>query len=1552
METGKKWFDEAHHRQAKKSFVTILLILLISGICGKAEAATPTEIEQAIEDGVAWLAAQQNSSTGYWQDGGYMGGPTGLALIKLEERAFELEYTPFDPCYPYKENVENGLAYLFSQMSIISTPNQPAGDPNTDGDGIGVYVSTGAITYETGIAMMAIAASRAPDREVNSPGSPVHGWTYKQVLTDMVDYMAFGQVDSGSGRGGWGYSHNEGWADNSNSGYAVSGLGYAESPRYGFLCSIPQFVKDELKIWIDYIQIDGGDDDGGSGYTSPSSANILRTGNLVFQMTFAEITPEDPNFQRALAYIGRKWSSGWSGDCQAMYCTANGLWYSDINTIVVDGNERDWYADFADNLVNTQQSNGYWYSSYGNVLGTEWALLALEIPSGPWPTPRPELTKVDDVNEGGCVGWGDETNYRIDYNYPAGPNRPDINNVSIIDYLPDEVDFVSILADFNGDGFVDFDDLAILASAWLSKKDEESWNQICNIFEPVDNIINFLDFAVFADNWLSAYDPGPRTFTWYIGTLHPGDAGFVMLKVRVKPCVEPNGTITNECEIKSGDMLLDRAYEHTPVCCPTLTKVDVNDGNCVGPSDYITYNICYDANGYGDTNVVIVDDLPPELEFISATGNYEHISGTVTWDIGTLGPNDSNCVTLTAKVLCSQPSGTITNCCDMMGDCITTAITACEHTQVCGPPTLTKIDNIPDGNCVGPSDYITYNICYDANGYGDTNVVIVDDLPPELEFISATGNYEHISGTVTWDIGTLGPNDSNCVTLTAKVLCHQPSRTITNCCEMTGDCMTNAVSACENTAVCCCPTLTKVDNITGCVGPGENITYDICYAANGYSDSNVVIDDNLPNEVDFVSASNDGVYNPGSHAVTWNIAFPSDACGCVNLVVKVNMIAASGGRIINHCEMAGDCMTSAVTVYEDTNVCCWMDIPVVYVDADANGNNNGTSWADAYKYLQDALLAARNCDYNEIRLAEGTYKPDRSSLHPNGTGDREATFELINGVEIKGGYAGFGEPDPNVRGIKQYETILSGDLEGNDSEVVDPWELYNDPCRAENSYHVVTGSDTNNSAVIDGFTITGGYSPNNYNGGGMYNDGGSPKVTNCTFSENFAFYGGGMYNDSYSSPKVRNCIFKGNFADWSGGGMFNNGSSTVTNCIFIGNIAFGNGGIYNSGSQVVTNCIIRGNDYGQISDGNVTYSDIQGGHEGEGNIDADPMFKPDGYHLTLCSPCIDAGDPNYVAEPNETDIDGEPRIMGCADEPRVDMGVDEYYPEDCNVFLRAHCPSPACGETDVPRDVVICWKPGVKADKHCIYFGTDFNDVNDANDPNKPPGRGCQDANCYDPCTGLLEPNQCYYWRIDEVNGSNIWRGDVWHFRTVLDCYVVEDFDSYEDTIALRQVWKDYWSQEAPKTSAEVSLEYTIVIDGNSMRYDYKNYEFPPYYSEARAYINDLPSGISSNWLGMGAIALSLRFYGEATNPNRVPNDDMYLTVIDSNSGSAKVYYTDYGDINDLRIEEWQEWNIPLTDFNGVDLTGVARIIIGFGNEDDQAANDGVVYFEDIQLCK
>jgi len=294
---------------------------------------------------------------------------------------------------------------------------------------------------------------------------------------------------------------------------------------------------------------------------------------------------------------------------------------------------------------------------------------------------------------------------------------------------------------------------------------------------------------------------------------------------------------------------------------------------------------------------------------------------------------------------------------------------------------------------------------------------------------------------------------------------------------------------------------------------------------------------------------------------------------------------------------------------------------IFYVDDDAVGTNDGSSWQNAYTFLQDALADAETAEKPvEIHVAQGIYKPDRNSISPDGTGEWYATFQLISNVTIIGSYAGFGETDPNARDIEAFETILSGDLSGDDIDVNDPCDLHDPPNRYGNSSHVIKGSNTDETAVLDGFTITGGYisviayslgggpsggagmlissgSPTlidckfidnvtGNSGGGLliYGDS-NPTLINCKFMRNYAGSGGGIFS-STSSPTLINCIFSDNYAKHKGGGMYiYEGNPKLTNCTFIRNSAppsFGSankgGGMYTGkGSSVLTNCTFSNN---------------------------------------------------------------------------------------------------------------------------------------------------------------------------------------------------------------------------------------------------------------------------------------------------------------------------------------------------------------------------------------
>ncbi len=209
-------------------------------------------------------------------------------------------------------------------------------------------------------------------------------------------------------------------------------------------------------------------------------------------------------------------------------------------------------------------------------------------------------------------------------------------------------------------------------------------------------------------------------------------------------------------------------------------------------------------------------------------------------------------------------------------------------------------------------------------------------------------------------------------------------------------------------------------------------------------------------------------------------------------------------------------------------------------------------------------------------------------------------------------------------------------------------------------------------SVVNGFTITNGSSDGD--GGGIACSNSSPTITNCIIIGNSKSHSGGNGGGIYcwnSSPQIINNVIMENSvpggAGYGGGIACSYSSPIISNNIIIGNSANSGGAIWCSYSfSVITNNTIAGNSSGIYCDSYaapimintilgqdnpillnqatiyVTYSNVQGGWSGEGNIDADPLFvdpDKDDYHLQAGSPCIDAGDPVSQLDPDGTRAD-------------------------------------------------------------------------------------------------------------------------------------------------------------------------------------------------------------------------------------------------------------------------------------------------------------------------
>lgn len=344
-----------------------------------------------------------------------------------------------------------------------------------------------------------------------------------------------------------------------------------------------------------------------------------------------------------------------------------------------------------------------------------------------------------------------------------------------------------------------------------------------------------------------------------------------------------------------------------------------------------------------------------------------------------------------------------------------------------------------------------------------------------------------------------------------------------------------------------------------------------------------------------------------------------------------------------------------------------IDAGFVYVDIDATGAHDGSSWADAFTNLQDGIdLAVSGV---EVWAAEGTYLPGVS---------RSDSFVVKPGVRVCGGFTGV-ETVRQQRDWNAHETILSGDIPG------------------DNSYHVVSAFGANPTAILDGVTIANGQATGGgdfNNGGGVYVDNGGVTIANSTISNNQAgTYGGGVSTNNTGTAIVVNSSFLNNSTPWHGGGFYIDAQSPspsmAINCVFVGNTAWRGGGICvegqvfaadleprlvnlslsgntagGEGDGIHTNTTINGSagpvhiensivwsngplgmtSFGTSVQAVVNYSIVKGDWAGPGThiLTEDPSFADatiGNLRLNLDSPAIDAGD-GTVVPMDEYDADG------------------------------------------------------------------------------------------------------------------------------------------------------------------------------------------------------------------------------------------------------------------------------------------------------------------------
>jgi hypothetical protein len=328
-----------------------------------------------------------------------------------------------------------------------------------------------------------------------------------------------------------------------------------------------------------------------------------------------------------------------------------------------------------------------------------------------------------------------------------------------------------------------------------------------------------------------------------------------------------------------------------------------------------------------------------------------------------------------------------------------------------------------------------------------------------------------------------------------------------------------------------------------------------------------------------------------------------------------------------------------------------------------------------------------------------------------------------------------------------------------------------------------------------------------------------------------------------------------------------------------------------------------------------------------------------------------------ILEALESDTDGIVQFVFHNSSAYMNLASSTHTEETYRPFLTiTEGPNPADGATDVPRDVVLSWLAGKNAVTYDVYFGTDINDVNEATIDNPLDvlfSVGQEETTYASP--ELLESNQTYYWRVDEVNDADPnspWKGDILSFTTG-SYIIVDDFESYNDinpdeegSNRIYLTWTDGYDNPtvngstigypSPSVPDGEHFVETETVHGGSQSAPLLYDNSIASYSEVSVNTSDLTIG--NDWTKGGVQTLTLWFYGD---PNNAATEQLYVKL-----NGVKIIYD--GDAGNLAIAEWSQWDIELSAF-GINLADVTELAIGLERV-GASRGSGMLFIDSIRL--
>ncbi|HOZ36915.1 MAG TPA: OmcB family cysteine-rich outer membrane protein, partial [bacterium] len=501
-----------------------------------------------------------------------------------------------------------------------------------------------------------------------------------------------------------------------------------------------------------------------------------------------------------------------------------------------------------------------------------------------------------------------------------------------------------------------------------------NWSVTGNMVAPNVVITDTLPQEVSLVSATDGYIENVQTLTWNLGDLTPNATGSMTITVKINSLPETGDKIINNTVITSGSKYAEASAETVVAVRPTFDlSIDKTAPAAAYPGDEMTYKIDWSVSGNAlASNVVITENMPAGvslLEVKGVNGSYSSIGNTYIFALGDKMPEATGTLELIVKVSNSAVGGDVltNNVKIESGD---KSAEASASTTVLGRHDYVVAIEKSAPVEVQAGDNINYSISWSVTGNMlAPDVVVTDTLPENVSFVSASGDYNYSTSTreLIWNLGSLQANATGTMQIVVATAAgaSDGEQVVNNVMIVSGlkNALDDATTIIKNGGGGSDHNVGITKSAPTSITAGDNITYNISWNCTGNEDCvDVVITDNLPDKVTFVSASDNGAYDNTTREINWNLGNKQPGnSGSLTVVVDTNADNLSNGEVLtNNVKIQSGVKTANATANTTVNKGDNL-VPGVKIEYDYPlKKTNGYSYVEQVRVINNGQVTLTN----------------------------------------------------------------------------------------------------------------------------------------------------------------------------------------------------------------------------------------------------------------------------------------------------------------------------------------------------------------------------------------------------------------------------------------------------------------------------------------------------------------------------------------------------------------------------------------------------------------